>query len=256
MSKIPLALHCCWLIDPWDPRRDSITQAWGDVFDAPVNIWHTGQLGEHVPQGNVVLRHVSELLEAGVIQALGIEPAWRYEHEHRSHAACADLTRYMAVYAHGGVYFDLDVFPGWNIERKLKPSLTEGNTNLVIDRVDALNCEIRLVCAPPRNTDLLRVIEEAVRRHAAFRERGGYAGVGYEVKEIVHRTGPWLMHSVLFPVKAAMPSALLFDRNYMTKMNRHTLSGAVIHHTDFRKTEHVMSSHDRVMAAARQGAAE
>jgi hypothetical protein len=246
------SLHCCWVIDPWNPKRDSITQAWGERFNIPVTLWHAGQLGDHVPQGNVVLRHISELLESDTSQQLQFKVACEYELQHRSHACCADLLRYMVVYTHGGLYFDLDVTPHSRIADNFLPLLQEPDT-LVLDR-SYRSCEIRVVCAVnPGNADLLRVLKEALRRHAIFRAEGGYAHHGYSVKEIIYRTGPTLMHEVLLlDLKASANSWTMWGPgpDYIKRLEKHTAT-RVIRHTDFRKTEHVMSSHDRVLAIAR-----
>jgi len=202
------ALHCCWVVDPWDRRRTRLLDAWGGAVGAVPTLWHAGQL-QDFPDTDVQLRPVEEALDSPVSQELGLPDVWDYEIEHRSHAVCADLFRYLATYLYGGVYFDLDIAPATSV---VPAHLWENKDwpDLVLN-IEKRWLEIRVIRArQPGNPEVERLLRTAVQNTQRFIAEGGYESQGYDPYEIVYRTGPRMASQILFgDAKMKMPSPFL-----------------------------------------------
>ena len=152
------------------------------------------------------------------------------------------------VYEVGGLYFDLDTLPSPKIHEDFLPRLQDPDA-LTIDRVFG-SCEIRVVCAVnPHNADLLRVLKEALRRHAQFRDGGGYAEHGYVVADILVRTGPTLARQVLLEELGRSRAGLGFNHGFAERVAKYT-ARRVLRHTAFRKEANCTSCRDAVEAVA------
>ncbi|MCP4244702.1 MAG: hypothetical protein GY772_29515 [bacterium] len=199
------ALHCCWVVDPWDRRRTGILDAWGGAVGSVPTLWHAGQL-ETGPDTDVQLRSVEEALNSPVSQELGLPEVWAYEIKHRSHAVCADLFRYLATYLYGGVYFDLDVLPSPLVETDLWDN--EDWANLVVNSESPL-MEIRVIRArEPGHPEVKKLLQTAIENTQRFIAEGGYKRHGYRPYDIVYRTGPRMASLVLFGDASRAPDAL------------------------------------------------
>jgi FkbM family methyltransferase len=174
----PTGLHFCWLIDAWNPSREKYLRAWQDRGWRCI-LWHGGQLSES-PVPGVELRNAYDLVQGSII-----ENAYAYEREHWSHAACADLFRYLVLLKLGGAYVDIDVLPGPDAKASLYSE--EPRFGVPNPPVGDIPLEIRFIFANAEHELMRRLLTQAVSNVRDFLRRGGYSrGFG----SVVERTGP------------------------------------------------------------------
>jgi FkbM family methyltransferase len=179
-------LHFCWLIEPWKTSREQYLRAWQDAGWHCV-LWHCGQITEP-PVPGVELRNAYELVRGSIV-----EDVFEYEREYWSHAACADLFRYLVIYKLGGAYADIDVLPGPEAEAsktRNKPLFADPNPP-----VAGTSLEIRFIKAAADHELLRRLLTQAVANERNFiKRKGGYT---YGFGSVIERTGPGMAVKVV-----------------------------------------------------------
>lgn len=173
-----MRLHCCWLLDPWNPNREPYLEAWRNA-GWPITLWHCGQL-ERAPVSGIEIADARPIIEDSPIAK-----AFEYEKGFSSHAPCADLFRYEVLLRHGGCYVDVDIVPSTDAVLEL----LEGRRLLF--EYDALydKMEIRFIAAPKGHELLRRLRDRAVDNTERWMAAGGYRGPE-DLRIILERTGP------------------------------------------------------------------
>jgi hypothetical protein len=183
-------LHFCWLVDLWKPSREQYLKAWQDAGWHCV-LWHSGQVPS-VGVPGVELRLAQDIVHGSMI-----EEVFAYELTYKSYAACADLFRYLVLYAVGGAYVDIDVLPGPE-PVPLSDTALFGRPSRDPHPDERPSVEIRFIQSKAGDPVLFRLLTQAASNEKEFIKKRGYLRPSNS--RIMARTGPEMAEKVLLDV--------------------------------------------------------